>query len=204
MIIFREKDFALSNSRQNQIRLLITGCHTIAMELIKAIDLYWQDTKDVPHWIDKVCGYMLRLENRTSVKIHQSLICSFDDKTIIDQIGTDGLKMVRELYTSPENFIFAVESELLKDAKYRTWITGYDFFQPPKEYIKYFKYITLCLCGRILPSDWDSQWTWIRENIPSNTTIRFEKNNKELHVLLMSCIGHILGISDTIEELYTT
>ena len=49
MIIFRQKDFSISNNTQDAIDYVINGCHTIAMELMKAIDLYFYDNQDVSH-----------------------------------------------------------------------------------------------------------------------------------------------------------
>lgn len=195
MIIFRQKDFGLSDSRQDLLNYLVSSCHTIAMEFIKAIDLYWYDNQDVSHWVDKPTGYILRLANK--IDLHYSLICSFADSTIRNLIGVDGLSIVRNLYNTPEEFIQSVFKEILDDNKYKIWIKDYNFFKKPKEYIRYFKYITLCISGHITPEDWDNQSSWIRKQIPKESIIKFYKTqegNRKLHELLTKCIENILGI----------
>jgi hypothetical protein len=198
MIIFRQKDFGLSDSRQDQLSYLIDGCHTIAMELIKAIDLYFQDNQDVSHWVDKPVGYILKLSGRSAVELHYSLICSFPDSDIIKLIGVDGLTLIRNKYSTPEKFIEEVINEILTDAKYKIWLKNRKFFQSAKDYIKYFKYITLCISGEILPEDWNDQGRWLGLSIPRNPKIRFNRSSassRNLHQLITSCIEHILGIN---------
>ena len=139
---------------------------------------------------------MLRLSNNGKVYPHMSLLCALSDEDIISSLGNMGLKKVREMYKSPEEFIVEVENKILRDAKYKTWITDPNFFQKPKDYIRYFKYITLCIAGEIDPSDWKYQSLWINKKVQSTPKIVFNKSDKnKLHTLLINCIENILGLN---------
>lgn len=196
MIIFREKDFSNLNSRSGQLEYLVEGCHTIALELIKAIDFYWYSPENVNHWIDKTTGYLYKMVGKEYIFPHFGLLCSFQHKNISNLIGLDGLSKVIEKYKSPEDFILSVENEILVSKKYDTWIKDISFFRQTKDYLKIFKYISLCLSGNINPNDWDTQWEWINKDIPFNGKILFPKSSigqKEIWEIIKSCIDIING-----------
>lgn len=196
MILFREKDFSSLSDRNGQIKYLVDGCHTIALELIKSIDLYWYSPENVNHWIDKSSGYLHKMVGRDYIFPHFGLICSFSHKNISNLIGDDGLDEVTSKYRTPEEFILSVESELLQSRKYYTWIKDPSFFRSLKDYIKIFKYISLCLSGTITKEDWENQWMWIKEEIPLNSSISFSKSsmgNKQIWNILRECVNIING-----------
>lgn len=196
MIIFREKDFSNLSNRAGQLSYLIGSCHTISLELIKAIELYWDSPENVNHWIDKASGYLHRMTGKEYIFPHFGLICSFKHKNISDLIGVDGLNEILKKYKSPEDFILNIENEILLSNKYKTWIKDLSFFKETKDYLRIFKYISLCLSGTIVPEDWNNQWLWINKDIPFGGEILFNKfsnGQKEIWEILKSCIDTING-----------
>lgn len=114
-------------------------------------------------------------------------------------IGSNFLSIIRNLYSSPEDFILKVEKEIIDSRKYSDVITGYSFFQKLNNYIRYFKYITLCLAGEIKPEDWKYQSLWIRKEIPVKSKIIYESRSDSVNIIkdiFTECVKYILCINN--------
>lgn len=62
-------------------------------------------------------------------------------------------------------------------------VSGYSFFQKLNNYIRYFKYITLCLSREIKPEDWKYQSLWIRKEIPVKSKIIYESRSDSVNII---------------------
>ena len=197
MIILRNNE-KLFSDRSTEIIQIIKSGHTYVKEIMKSIELYWDDPKDVSHWIDKAGGYIFNdTVNKTYVKLQYCFINSLSDKEIISLVGNDSLSKIRVIYKNPEEFIQAVKEEILTEngGKYKTWIKSYnDFKITNKEYINILKYISLCFSGYINPNEWYDN-TWISLNIPKSSKINITNVN-QLKDLIHLCVKNILGIGD--------
>ena len=63
-----------------------------------------------------------------------------------------------------------------------------------KEYIKIFHFISLCMSGIILPSDWYSNH-WNNLSIPKNSNIKLTSVD-QLKELIHECLKSILGVGN--------
>ena len=196
MIILRDKLF--SETRKDEISKIIEPCHTYIKEIIKSLELYWKDPDDVNHWIDKAGGFIYNdTYNKQFIKPHYCFIYCFNDNDIINLIGRDSLYRIRSTFSTSERFIESVKKEILteKGGKYKIWLKTFnDFDISNKEYIKIFHFISLCMSGIILPSDWYSNH-WNNLSIPKNSNIKLTSVD-QLKELIHECLKSILGVGN--------
>lgn len=197
MIILKNNE-KLFSDRSSEITQIIKSGHTYVKEIMKSIELYWDDPRDVSHWIDKAGGYIFNdTVNKTYVKLQYCFINSLSDNETVSLVGNDYLVKIRSMYINPENFIQEVKKEILTEdgGKYKTWIKSYsDFKVSNKEYVSILKYMSLCFSGLICPDEWyENKWKSL--SIPKSSKINITNVN-QLKDLIHSCIKYILGVGE--------
>lgn len=198
MIILRRTIIdKLFSDRSTEINQIIVAEHTYVKEIMKAIELYWDDPNDVSHWIDKAGGYIFKdTFNKSYINPHYCFLSCLEDSEIISLVGANSLSIIRSKYRTSEDFIESVKIEILTErgGKYRTWIKNIsDFKFTNIDYVNIFKFISLCISGAIDPSMWFNINSW--ENIKlTNKPYSKLTNVNQLKDLIHSCIENILGI----------
>ena len=192
MIILFQKDFA--ETRNDEIKKLISSCHTGTKELIKAIELYWYDQNDVDHWIEKATGSIMSVtNNKIYVCPKEYFICCFRDDEISKMIGSNFFNQLRKSFPSPESFIQSVKMEIIteKGGKYQ-WLKNLnDFSFSDMDYVNIFRYISLCISGDINPSDFKSNRDFMQIDINIPKIRRVDIDKQKLKFLLRECVDFI-------------
>ena len=207
MIIFRKLinsklKLFVENVRSEEIKYLVRCSRTTTMEFLKAIEMYYLDSQDVDHWIDKAVGYILNMSNKDNVSPYMSFVCLLDNETIENLIGSDGLKYMSEYYkaNSQSDILNLIKKSVkFKYANIEKSANVTLFNDKDDYYFKVIKFVTLCLCGLTKPENWDNTSSWINKKIPDlNTYNKINKNKKftsqELHELLKDCVEYILYV----------
>ena len=210
MILFRK---LFAKSRSEQIDELIKQTETITMEVIKVLSMYWiigdEDNdkgENVDHWLDKAVGYintsLVIGGNSKDVFIypHMAFIGVFDDDIVKELIGDSGLVDLRNNCGTPKNFIKGIINDRIKP-KYRRMLGNNpdEYFWKVSEYQQAFKYMSLCLCGKIDTGYWNMKSMWLNSDIPAVSKIRYVKGKSavdNIRETLMQCIKEILGVSE--------
>ena len=174
MIILRQKQLEFSD-RQTEINLLINCCKTNTMEVLKALEMYFLDNKDVNHWLDKATSYMMKFIEGENIEVYLSFIGMFDKSTITDLIGIDGFNNFISKYNLPQvNYNISFFNSIVSDirSKYSNIEKDNNVTLFKDKNFKYYqtalKFITLCLYGLVKPENWDDKASWIKKKIPTD------------------------------------
>lgn len=153
------KDDKLFSFRGDLINSLLKQTEGAAMEIMKAIEFkkISGDDKMVDHWINIASGILARINSDTGdIKFHMGFIGALSNRDISNLLGSsDILEDIRSKYRTQIDFIKAVKQKLRKEVnkgqeKYTEWLNKNNgFLVSDKDYINYFKFITLCLSGII-------------------------------------------------------
>lgn len=206
MILLRK---LFAKSRGEQITKLIGQTETITMEVLKAISMYWiisdENNKDkgenVDHWIDKAAGYINKdliygLKD-SFVYPHMAFIGIFDDNTVKNFIGDDGLQELREAYKSPQVFLNGIINAIKIKYKPMLGQNPDSYFWKLSDYNQVFKYISLSIGGFISPDKWNEKGTWIKQSIPTVSKINYTRGQKasnDIKEIILTCIENIYGV----------
>lgn len=187
----------LFSDRATEVNQIIVAGHTYVKEIMKAIEMYWDDPDDVSHWIDKAGGYISNdTFNKSYVKPHYCFIDCLRDDEITSLVGINSLNLIRSKYKTSEDFVKSVKIEILteRSGKYKTWIKSIsDFKYSDKEYVELFRFISLCISGEVNPDYWFNTNLWNRLKITNKSDLKIYSVN-QLKDLIHSCIESILGI----------
>ena len=177
MIIFRklfntqnEEERLFADSKINQLNNLLSLTEGTAMEILKLIEFkkICGDDGMINHWIDVASGNLVNQIDSTIVRYNMAFAGALGDKDLDNLFSSGDKQKIRAKYKTQSDYITAVKNRLRNETKggsykYRDWLKANDvknrrddyFLVSNKDYIKFFKFLTLSLSGNIDPNDYE-------------------------------------------------
>ena len=182
-------------SRSSEIENLIDKTFPACLEVMKLIEFKEKSNgRDTRHWFDILTSIVDDIGSGNNLRWPQlAFSCTLDDDDLYNFIKNDYRK-VRNKFGNPEEVIDDLRRELMTtdNRKYSGWVSNIDDFLDisNEQYLKYYKYISLCLSGDIGPDEWDP-WTLTWDKSMMNMEISTDECQVDIRETLEACIKNI-------------